>query len=415
MEKNVYIEWNGCNRRFLDISKISRYLTLNGYTIVHTPRKAKYILLATCAFKEEEENHSIARIRFYSAFDAKLLIYGCLPDIAPSKFKKYSELPSVSPRNIEKIDLFFEDISTRFCEIDDANLITYQGTIPYYQNAAKKFFRDFKFSQAFYDHIVHSVKNSVISLKKSNKPYYLFVCRGCMGKCSYCSIKFAIGAPKSKPIDTVIQELQNGIKAGYENFIILGDDVGVYGADINSSFPQLLSRLLEETHHIKKSLAPTDKSNRRPSFHIKELHPQWVIRHQRELIALMSSDYIKSILCPVESGSDRILTLMKREHTAQDIKKILLKIRASNPKIDLSTQIIVGFPSETEEEFNRTLNLVKEAKFDSVVIFPYHPKENAPATRLTGKVPDNIIEERVFKARNYFRQRKITPYFHCPA
>ncbi len=139
MKKNIYIEWNGCNRRLLELSKLQNYFMQNGYDIVYSPKKANHILIGTCAFKEEEENNSVASIRKMLKYDAKLLVYGCLPDIAPEKYKEFSNIDYLAPKNFENIDTKIKTINIGLSEIPDANLFNGNRRINYLKSLIKMF------------------------------------------------------------------------------------------------------------------------------------------------------------------------------------------------------------------------------------------------------------------------------------
>jgi tRNA A37 methylthiotransferase MiaB len=136
--------------------------------------------------------------------------------------------------------------------------------------------------------------------------------------------------------------------------------------------------------------------------------------YEEELVELAESGLIKSILCPVQSGSNRILQLMEREHSANDIQKTLKKLHNIYPQLQLNTQVIVGYPSETEEEFGETLDFIKDLGFNYVVVFPYHDKENTVASRLKNKVPERIIDQRIKRLKRYLKHEKVKIYFKCP-
>lgn len=404
--KTVYIERFGCNRRMLDLSKIEKYLIAKGYSIVNDPQKSDLNLLGTCAFKEKEEDESISRIKTLKNFNTRLLIYGCLPDIATTKFKEFSDLDFIAPKNIDKIDDFFQDDDVKFEDISSTNIIQYQKSDSFFQSVFDKLFSKEVFTREFYERSPKKLFNIFKNyFDYTSKNYKLFICRGCLGKCGYCAIKFAIGSVKSKPIDAVVDELTKGLDAGYKNIIILGDDPGCYGIDLKITFPDLLRRLVEV---MEKS------DNKKAKFLINEIHPKWMIKYKDELKEILKSKRITSILCPIQSGNDRVLEQMQREHTIGDLREIFKAIQKINPDIKISTQIMTGFPSETEEEFLETLEFVKDIKFDYTVIFPYHEKEMTPSGALGNKVPEDIIQKRFKKGLKYLRKNKLRVYTSCP-
>ena len=410
----IYIEVNSCNRRNAEIVKLREYFELNGYTLVEHPENADQIFVSTCAFKKEEEEYSMSRVRALKDYEGKLLVYGCLPDIAPSRFKELSLINHLSPKDINRIDSFFENIAIRFSDVQDPNIIPkFQHSISV-PRKLKNVVKQFQFSREYFFSKVNSVCDKIAISIKRDRNFYLFTSRGCLGDCSYCAIRYAIGSIKSKPIEILINEFKDGVEAGYQNFVVLGDDVGAYGLDNDNSCPGLLSSLIEEANKLSMADFPKLKKGQQINFHIHEIHPRWLTYYENQLLDIIRSKRVKSIHSPLESGNNRILKLMKRHHNVEEILGVFSGIRQANTEITLSTQIIVGFPSETEEEFNDTLHLLKTIRFDSVTVFPYHDKENAPASKFEPKIPDQIIQQRIRKARRYLRKERIKTYLSCP-
>lgn len=410
MAPKIYVEAAGCKRRMLDIRTIKNYLEANGHTLVDDPEDADQIVVTTCAFKQKEEDESVNRLRFFRKFGRKILVYGCLPDIAAERFREFSDFHSIAPREIEQIDRYFEHDVVKFSEMSDSNLIEKKEG-----NLVKAIKRKVQsgdlLSRDFFAETAQSGVNRLRELlTKPEESWFLFICRGCRGKCSYCAIQRSVGSVKSKPIPQVVKELREGLRAGYRDFSILGDDPGCYGLDNQESLPQLLHALLSSLP-AEGSVAGSRPEIR---FHIKEIHPKFMVEYGRELVEQPFFRLVHSLLCPVQSGSDRVLELMQREHSAAEIRSVLHHARQEHPQITLDTQIIVGFPSETEEDFQATLNLVRESGFNTVVVFPYHDKKGTPASEIAAKVAPDLIQQRMRKAFNYFRKHGVKAYYSCP-
>jgi len=406
----IYIESYGCTRRKLDATKFHTYFSLNGYHIVDNPEEADYILVTTCAFKKAEEEHSLSVVDGLKKYKAKVLVYGCLPDIAPEKYHKIADYQYLSTKNIHDIDRYFEGIRYPFSDIRDANRIPVDIKHTSWAEAVVKFFKEFEFSPIFLTRVATYLYNRT---KRKGTGYYLSTSRGCLGRCSYCAIRYAVGTIRSKPIDTVLREFLEGFEAGHRNFILVGDDVGAYGIDRGERFPQLLSRLIDEVEKLDSGTPPASRHSSRTRLHVEEIHPKWLVLYGDELAGLLSSHAIKSILCPVQSGNDRVLGLMEREHDAVSARTAIAKIRAANPDVSLTTQIIVGFPTETEQEFEDTLRHLEDTRFDDVIVFPYDDKENTIASGIYPKVPENVIQARVKKACYHLRKKGIRAYLSC--
>jgi tRNA A37 methylthiotransferase MiaB len=414
MTKKIYIENAGCNRRQLDLRKIRQYLLANGYTLVDSPQQADRILVSTCAFKAQEEDRSVARLRALRRYDAEILVYGCLPDIAPEKFREFQNLPKIAPRELHTIDTFFADVKIPFAEVEEANQIS-PSEGGNFKTAVRRLLSGELLTPSFYPLALYAAGRRLRALFGRWHPdYYLFVCRGCQGQCAYCAIRRAVGPVRSKPLNAVVAEFRRGIEKGYTDFSILGDDPGCYGLDIGSSLPELLQVLQTERCEMIDRARQNGDSPPEIGFHVKEIHPKFVIRYGDELIRLCREGAIKSLLCPIQSGSDPVLELMVREHTVADLQQVLRRVRQASPGLDLSTQVIVGFPSETAEDFQETLRVVREVGFNSVVVFPYHDKEGTPASRLEGKLPQGLIRQRMRQAFRYFRGEGVKAYYNVP-
>ncbi|MFH1148411.1 MAG: radical SAM protein [Pseudomonadota bacterium] len=411
MKRRAYLECYGCNRRMLESSKIKGYLITNGYEITDNPEEADYIVVTTCAFKEKEEQNSVSRVEALRKHNRKMLIYGCLPDLAPSKFRPFLDILHLAPRNLDQIDNYFEGIEIKFSELADHHVIRSVDSLGFVKKA-RKAVSEFEFSHAYLNRFMSSSRKLVGNGNGSEK-YYLVISRGCMGQCTYCRIKYAIGSPKSKRPEAVLTAMHKGLVAGYRNFVILGDDIGSYGLDRDDSFPDLLFHMQQHLREICAGSAAVAE-NGGVSLHVKELHPKWTLHYETELLELFASKCIKSLLCPVQSGSNKVLGLMRREHQAEDVLRFLTHVRRLNPRIFISTHLIVGFPSETDADFEKSLHIVEKASANEAVIFAYHEKEGTISAALPGKIPADVIETRMKNAEKYFSKNKIRVYRSCP-
>jgi threonylcarbamoyladenosine tRNA methylthiotransferase CDKAL1 len=398
----IYIEFIGCSRRRAEVAKLYEFFTRNGHVIVDGPDKADQIVLSTCAFKKEEEEYSLERVEALKGYGGKLLVYGCLPEIAPSKFQALSPTEWVSPKNFSELDGHFENTKFKLAEMQDVNVLPPPIIKVPIANALNRFVDRFQFSREFMARALGYVKRRVLlaGLAEADK-FYLFVSKGCLGKCSYCAIRSSVGPLRSKSMVTIRQELEMGMNSGRRDIIVLGDDVGAYGLDAGSDFPSLLSTFI-------------DNADGGIRFHIEEIHPKWLVTYKGRLMELFASGSVASLLCPIQSGNDRILGLMKREHDAKSIFDIMTSIRTRWPGIRLTTQIIAGFPTEREDEFEDTLQFLRDVPVDAVTIFAYDDKENAPSARIFPKIEEAVIRQRVERARKDLKRHGIEAFLRCP-
>jgi threonylcarbamoyladenosine tRNA methylthiotransferase CDKAL1 len=403
MKEKVFIEEAGCNRRKLDIATIRSYLESNGYELVDRPEDADKILVMTCAFKKLEQDESVQRLRHFREYGTKMVVYGCLPDIARERYQEFADIPSVAPREMEKIEEVFPGNRIRYSAVAGSNVVG-KDRSTVLQSVARVIQRQPAMDRAFWHRMRAAGRKRFADVFSSPAtPYYLFVCRGCMGQCTYCAIRKAIGPVQSKPIADVVAEFQRGVAGGRREFTILGDDPGCYGLDVGSSLPELLEPLFAACAG-RKDIA----------FHLNEIHPKFLISYAEQLLALEGFSSVRSILCPIQSGSDRILKSMHREHTIPRFQAALEKIRERQPQTRFNTEIMVGFPSETEDDFQQTLDVVQRCRFDYVVIFPYDDKVGTASSLLPEKIPAGIIQKRMRKAFQHFAKAGVAAYHQCP-
>jgi len=393
--QSIFIFTNGCGRRQLDAEKLKNYFKINDFRIAKNPRDAECIIFISCAFIKNREDESFKIIKNFKKFKKKLIVAGCLPEISKNKLSQIFKGKTLSVKNLNEIDNIFKDFKFKFSSIPDANLIS-SSTSPLLpilsakKNLKEVFVKDSL--NLIKGRFINNLKNKLNPLSTS---HYIRISHGCLGNCSYCSIRRAIGTLKSKPIEICKEEYKKILKSGSKHIVIFADDVGAYGLDINSSFPRLLNEFLKiDIKNISY-------------WQIKELNARWIIKYEKELLEIIRKNKIKHMLCGIQSGSDRILGLMNRQNNSGELIAALKKFKKADPNLKISAQIIIGFPSENESDFMATLNLIKQTKFNEVILYPYSDREGTVAFQINPKIPDNIKKERIKTAINFLRKEKI--------
>jgi len=397
-KRKIFILHNGCDRRGLDASRMHRYFKLNNCQIVNNPRRAEHIILVTCSFIKFREDHSLALIRKFKRYKKSLIVAGCLPVIAPDKLNKEFNGEVIVTKNIEEIDKVFEGFSLKFKDVPDANSVQRTAIrdhfiditifLTYLRSSILRFLNLFDFSKRFYRGCLARLRISVlkrfgIDMEERFFDNYLRISNGCLSNCSYCGIRNAVGSLVSKAEDVILSEYRKLLSENKKNFSLVGEDVGAYGMDSNSSLPKLFERLSEADRSLDVR------------WDIHHLNPLWSIKYKSELVKLIRSDKIARVLCPIQSGSDRILRLMHRYSDTENIIRTLLEFKEANHKLILDTQVIVGFPSETHEEFLATVDSIKRIRFDLTMIYPYYNAEGSIASGFPGKLEKRQIQERI--------------------
>lgn len=388
--KKIFICNNtNCRRRLLDANKIQLYFKNNDYDIVRNPKKADLIIFVTCAYRNEITYDAINKIKELQKYKAELIVAGCLPDIEKEKLSKIFSGEVISTKQLNEIDKLFPNHKTKFSDVKDADAIIKEQEISNQEDILK-----FK-KLPILSRIVNNIQ--IIFVKYFLNPHlliYLFPTKkefyhvriswGCKGNCTYCGIKKAIGPFKSKPFKECIEDFKKGLEIGYKNFVITADDVGAYGIDIKSSFPKLLYEFTKFDGDYNIS--------------IQDLNPKWIVKYIDELDVILQNKKITSINIALQNGSKRILKLMNRYSDLDKIGEALLRIKKKKTNFFLDTHIILGFPTERDEDLNQTMEFLKKINFDMGFIYRYSCKTGTEAEKMK-PTSEYIIDSRLLKSK----------------
>lgn len=223
-----------------------------------------------------------------------------------------------------------------------------------------------------------------LPVKRTN-PFTAFVniIYGCDKFCTYCIVPFTRGKERSRQKEDILKEINQLIKAGYQEVTLLGQNVNAYGKDFNDQY--YLNNLLEDIAKTKI-----------PRIRFLTSHP-WDFTDEMIEVIKNNSNIMPYFHLPVQSGSSRILKLMGRRYTKEEYLTLFNKIKKAIPNSSITTDIIVGFPNETEEDFQETIDLVNECQFDGAFTFLYSPREGTPAAKLKDNVSLEVKEKRLHR------------------
>lgn len=394
-KKSVFVTTNGCNRRLLDAARLIEYFRINEYIISDSAKNADYIFFFASSLNSVRVNESFKLIEDYSGLSGELIVLGCLPAALPTLFKKRFSGKALIIRDMNNVDSLFPDFKIKYADIPEENTPLSQNML-YKGIELKVFF-----------HRLHLYLNSPLLIKEkiysflnkhkeeSNNTCFLWVSRGCPNQCSFCSERNAVGDLKSRSLKDIIEEYAKLLNEGKREFELIGDDVGSYGVDKNTDLPNLLEELsvLDKDLNVK--------------WIIKHLHPKFLIKYKNELIKYTINGKVTDIICSFQSGSNRVLHLMNRNHTIEEVIETITDFRKANPKLKFATNIIAGFPSETDEEFDKTLEVLDLLKFDRVHLIKYFDAESTDSHALEPKIDNKVINKRIRRAKKFLKKRKI--------
>ena len=393
----IFIYSNGCQRRNLEAQKTYTYLLKNDFEIVDDPKDANYIILFTCGFLDGVAEESFDLINKFQIYNAELIVAGCIPEIKKERLQKFFNGKVLSPKGMYKIDSIFENNKIKYLEVNDPNEMwqnktsigsspgAFESIIKSMQKVSisKKFIErcEYIFFNKIAVHTIHTPKES---------HYFIKISQGCIHNCSYCGIRNAVGPLKSKSVDQCIKEFKEGLQNGYKKFSLQADDVGPYGIDIDSSLPELLNKI---------TLLPGAYE-----LYIENTHPGWLIKYQNQWSEILSRRNIKAIIVSLQSGNNRILKLMRRAYTKEEVSELLINFKELNPNLKILTEIIIGFPSETREEFMETMNFIGEIRFDAGSILAFSPVKGTDAAAMKPVITQKEMQKRLKLALKYLRK-----------
>ena len=236
-------------------------------------------------------------------------------------------------------------------------------------------------------------KRELTFLGRRERVYSIRVAQGCLGECTYCAIKFAAGPRHSKPLRTLLAKFDAGLARGYTQFRLIAGDLGCYGQDIGTNVVDLLSAMMARSPGFQLTLLDFDL--------------KWFIVYSDALVDLYVRHHahVRSLLLPMQSGSERILQRMRRGHTTKDARRVLMALREACPDMTLESHVLVGFPGETERDFEDTKDLLRAVRFDRVHFYDYQDRPGTEASAMPEKVSRDVIEARSQRARREFGGR----------
>ena len=357
--KKVFIRTYGCQANMRDEETLLGLLSLIGMTRTENPDEATVAILNTCAVRENAEDKVYGEIGQFKAIKAKnkelvLMLCGCM----------------VEQKHI------VEDVLTKFPHVD-----IFFGThnLEDVLNLLEKFIQDKKHCR----HVdVLSQEGNIIEkmpvTRVDDYKAFVNISYGCDKFCTYCIVPYTRGKERSRNIKDILEECKVLVDAGYKEITLLGQNVDSYGKDLDDGIT--FAKLLEEVAKLGI-----------PRLRFLTSYPSDFSDEVIDVIAKYDN-IMKYIHLPIQSGNDNVLKRMGRRYSSEVYLDLVSRIRAKIPNIAISTDIIVGFPNETYEEFLDTIKVAMKADYTSAFTFIYSPRKGTPAAKL---VDDVSYEEKV--------------------
>lgn len=345
----IHIKSYGCSANTADAEIARGALIENGHTLVETPEEADINIIVTCVVKTPTEQKVSKELRQLEASGKPLIVAGCMPKSMTKQVKKLVPSASlVGPDDIERIT--------------DAVDHSLRGEQVVYIDG-------------------EATDRTCLPRVRENKLVHIApISTGCLGNCSYCIVKFARGHLYSFPADKIVSDVDNALKEGCRELWVTAEDTATYN-DNGILLPELLDKITDLDGDFRVRVGMTT-----PNSFSKILD---------EMIESMKSPKLyKFIHIPIQAGNDQILQAMRRKYTVQEFKDVVNRLREAIPEIGISTDIICGFPGETPEQFQDSLDLIKWLRPDVLNINRFWERPGTDAAKMPGRLHGRETKER---------------------
>ena len=359
MDKFFHIVTYGCQMNVHESEKIAGILSEMGYKSCESPEEADIVVFNTCCIRENAENHAFGNIGMLKKLkaarkDMLIAVGGCLPQQMNKAENLHEKFPYVDiifgTHNLHNLrQLIEKKLKTRktLIEIEDSEGEICEDDKP---------------------------------LRTSYPNAWVNIMYGCNNFCSYCIVPYVRGRERSRDSHKIIEEVKSLVSEGYKEITLLGQNVNSYKGEL--TFPQLLKEIADIDGKFRLRFMTS---------HPKDFSP--------ELIEVMAQNpkICHCLHLPVQSGSDAILKAMNRKYTSGQYLEKVEMLKKAIPDCAITTDLIVGFPGETDEDFKATLELAKKVNFASAFTFVYSKREGTVAAKMPNQVPEEVSKARIME------------------
>ena len=331
-----YVESYGCTMNYGEGRKLSRDMASMGYSEASSAEDADIVILNTCTVVETTEKKMLSRISDLRKMKKEVIVTGCMAKVQPKRIEiRLPESIVLAPSDYH---MFAKEVAERY-----------------------------------------GIAGPALPIKEGTDAI-LPIAQGCLGNCTYCITKFARGKLQSYPAESLVEDFNRFVDTGAKEILITAQDTACYGADIHTDLPSLMRSMLRKEGEYR--------------MRIGMMNPNHLKKIVDGLISVMDDQRVYRFLhIPVQSGSDKILGDMRRGYTAEQFMELVDTLRASIPEISIATDIIIGFPGESDEDHEMTKQLIRDLHADTLNITRFSAR---PGTEAAGmeQLHGRILKER---------------------
>ena len=361
--KKIYIKTFGCQMNAYDSGRMKDAMRVHGYEETLNPAEADILLLNTCHIREKASEKLFSEIGRLNEFkqerkaqgkDTLIVVCGCVVQAEGAEILKRSHPVDIAlgPQNYHRLP---------------------ELVASYNRKKGRVLLADFP-SDSKFDYLP--------ATKAGSASCFLAVQEGCDNFCTYCVVPYTRGCEYSRPASDILKEAQELVNSGAKEIMLLGQNVNCWHGEGASDFGDLIRQVskIKGLQRIRYTTSYPSKIT------------QNLVDAHAELDNLMPYIHL-----PIQSGSDSILKAMNRQYTAQSYEEIVAKFRKARPDIAVSSDFIVGFPGETDDDFEQTMEVVKRVKYASSFSFKYSPRPGTPAALMKNQVPEDVKTKRLMR------------------
>lgn len=378
--KKYYIRTYGCQANVRDGESIAGMMEVMGFTNTEDTAEADVLIFNTCAVRRAAEEHVLGEIGMLKGLknenpDRIFCVCGCMAQeesVVQEILKSYPQVDLIfGTHNIYRLpDLLKEVMTTKKRKVE---VLSEEGRI---------------------------IENLPVK-RTQNVKGYVDIMYGCNKFCTYCIVPYTRGKERSRRMSDIIREVKQLIQNGGKEVILLGQNVNAYGKDLgmDDGFTDLLIAVAETGIDRIRFYSSSPRDYSESTIQVMLDHP----------------NIMPALHLPVQSGSNEVLRRMARGYTVEQYKEVFDRLKSKIPNITFTTDLIVGFPQETDEEFRDTIALVDYCKFDGAFSFMYSPREGTPAARMDGQIDAAVKKERLHELNehiNHWAKENNQKYLH---
>ncbi len=368
----IYLESYGCTLNHGEARFLKELLTNAGHKFLGTPEQAEIVVLFTCCVIETTELKMIRRARYFSSLGRPMIVSGCMAVVQREALREvHNDIYFLKPKEIMNINDLLDNISEKLGLVAWTKV---PGT---------------EFDETYYSKPLISTSGDADSAGElleepgESIDYIIPIATGCRGKCTYCITRLARGRLVSYPETQILEQATSAVSTGHYELRLTAQDSACYGYDLQNNLADLLSSVakIKTKHEFRVRIGMMNPNSVKPI--VNELIESY--KHPR---------IFKFLHIPVQSGDDEILKAMNRRYTTAEFFEIIDRFRDNIPELTVSTDLIVGYPNETAEQFRHSLELLERLRPNIVNITRFSARAGTPAAKLKNSLSGSTVKSR---------------------